>query len=77
MATATARAMSSTGTLHQFQQLDEVRGVNCRLCEQEAAFFDWSTQQDDRVLREQVPVCKTCASMIVLLGGDYSRIRAT
>lgn len=60
----------SAGTLHTFNRFDNMKSTKCALCREQCAYFRWSKQEDDRTLRDAVPVCRTCAGMIVLVGKE-------
>jgi hypothetical protein len=61
------------GLFHVFNMLDNCPVFNCDLCRKERATFQWSKQQDNRVLRQKIPVCRTCAGMIMLVGKENYR----
>jgi hypothetical protein len=71
MAVAIEAKPASTGILHIFNKLSCIPNVKCELCRDQRAAFQWSKQQDDRLLREAIPVCSTCAGMIVLVGKEH------
>lgn len=62
--------IAQTGLLHTFNALENGLAANCQLCREGQAAFQWSKQQDERLLRHGILVCRTCAGMIMLVGKE-------
>lgn len=73
MPTTTDLGIPQGGLLHVFNTLENRPASSCELCRQEQATFQWTKRHDDRVLKQGIPVCRTCAGMIVLVGKEDYR----
>jgi hypothetical protein len=72
MISATDVPVVQSGLSHVFNKVDSPNS-RCELCQDQIAAFRWTKQEDQRLVKSDVPICRTCASMIILIGKEYRR----
>ena len=61
-----------SGLVHMFNSLENASS-KCEMCNEHEPAFLWSKQRNQFLVRRDVPVCRTCAGLIILVGREEWR----
>lgn len=69
MSSVTNSSSQSRTVEHVFNELEPQETTVCDLCKMEPAVYRWSRLSEaDRPREENLPLCRVCAGMILLIG---------